>query len=56
MTRPVLSILFTARNDNYHKDFVNRLEYVINYYIHTLNQLNFKNVYFTNGEGEWESN
>ena len=43
MTRPVLSILFTARNDNYHKDFVNRLEYVINYYIHTLNQLNIKN-------------
>ena len=43
MKKKVLSILMTARNDGYHRNYCEKLEYVVNYYGYILNKLNLLN-------------
>ena len=40
MKKKVLSILMTARNDGYHRNYCEKLEYIVNYYGYILNKLN----------------
>ena len=43
MKKKVLSILMTARNDGYHRNYCEKLEYIVNYYGYILNKLNLLN-------------